>query len=139
MVRQHGVLAGALKVYSRGDIVTNKQVLRLAVRLSRRYEREYEEYLEGVEAYRRKGFRAEYCEHGMNQWVDWDPICGGCEDGWSMGNGVDRRRRALDEAQSRIERVTEMHRVLVEAVDVLGPWAVNTEKVLDRITELMTV
>lgn len=119
--------------------MVEKRVLKLAARLSRRYWRDYQEYLEKVESDYRKGFRAEHCEHGTNQWVDYDPICGPCEDGWSMANGVDRRRRALDEAQSRIERVAEMRRVLSEAVIVLGPWAVNTDKVTDRIVELMTV
>lgn len=119
--------------------MAEKRVLKLAARLSRRYWDDYQEYLEKVESDRRKGFRAEHCEHGTYQWVDWDPICGPCEDGWSMENGVHRRRRALDEAQYRIERVAEMRRVLSEAVTVLGPWAVNTDKVIDRITDLMTV
>lgn len=119
--------------------MADKRTLKLAAKLAERYRLDYLEYLEEVESYRRKGFRAQHCEHGMNQWTDYDPICGPCEDGWSMDNGVHRRRRALDEAKSRIERVTEMRRVLGEAVQVLGPRAVNTEQVLDRITELMTV
>lgn len=117
----------------------DKATLKMAAKLARRYWVDYQEYLEEVESDYRKGYRAQYCEHGMNQWVDWDPICGPCEDGWSMANGVHRRRRAIDEARSRIERVAEMRRVLGEAVAVLGAHAVNTEKVLDRIVELMTV
>jgi hypothetical protein len=141
VVRQcTGVQARPLKVYSRGGgIVADKRVLRMALRLSRRYEREYQEYLEEVEAAHREGFRAQYCEHGTYQWVDWDPICGPCEDGWSMANGTDRRRRALDEARSRVEQVDKMGRVLTEAVDVLGRDVVDTDRVLARIVELMAV
>lgn len=119
--------------------MTDKATLKMAAKLADRYWDGYQEYLEDVEADHRDGYRAHYCEHGMNLWTDYDPICGPCEDGWSMRNGVHRRRRALDEARSRIERATEMSRVLGEAVDVLGPHAVNTDKVIARIAELMTV
>ena len=119
--------------------MADKSTLKLAAKLAGRYWDDHQEYLEKVESDRADGFRAKHCEHGTYQWVDWDPICGACEEGWSMANGVHRRRRALDEAKSRVERVAEMRRVLVEAVEVLGPWAVNTDKVLDRIVELMTV
>lgn len=29
----------------------------------------------------RQGYRPERCIHGRYQWTDYDPICGGCEDG----------------------------------------------------------
>ena len=119
--------------------MAEKLVLHLAAKLSRQYWGDYQGYLEKVESDYRKGFRPEHCEHGMSQWVHFDPICGGCEDGWSMGDGVQRRRRALDEARSRVERVDKMSRVLIEAVQVLGSDAVDTDKVTDRIVKLMTV
>lgn len=27
----------------------------------------------------KEGLRPHYCKHGTNLWVDYDPICGGCE------------------------------------------------------------
>lgn len=41
--------------------------------------------VEGYDAYaadmHRQGFRPQVCIHGRYQWVDYDPICGGCESG----------------------------------------------------------
>jgi hypothetical protein len=33
-----------------------------------------------------QGFRPHYCIHGTNQWVDYDNICYGCEDGQTLLN-----------------------------------------------------
>lgn len=30
-----------------------------------------------------EGHRPHHCPHGMNQWIDYDNICGPCEDGFS--------------------------------------------------------
>lgn len=38
-------------------------------------------YLEAQEEHRARGHRHPYCFHGTYQWVDYDPICGGCEEG----------------------------------------------------------
>ena len=37
-------------------------------------------YAAEVAEYRDLGYRARYCPHGMNQWVDYDNICGPCEE-----------------------------------------------------------
>jgi hypothetical protein len=42
------------------------------------------EYQEACEADWRRGFRPHYCPHGMNLWVDWDPICGPCEESLTL-------------------------------------------------------
>src|SRR4051812_25868549 len=31
-----------------------------------------------------KGYSFPYCEHGSSLWTDYDNICGGCEDGYSV-------------------------------------------------------
>ena len=31
-----------------------------------------------------KGYSFPYCEHGKSLWTDYDNICGGCEDGYSV-------------------------------------------------------
>jgi hypothetical protein len=73
----------------------------LALGLAARYERDYAEYVEACEQDRREGFRPHYCEHGTNCWTDYDNICGPCEDGITMRDGVQRRERALAEAKRR--------------------------------------
>jgi len=35
---------------------------------------------EDARAAARQGFRPHYCKHGTDLWVDYDPICGWCEE-----------------------------------------------------------
>ena len=44
------------------------------------------------------------CEHGTSRWTDYDNICGRCEDGIYLSDGMVRRRFALSEARMRVER-----------------------------------
>lgn len=39
------------------------------------------DYLAEVEEHRANGHRHPYCFHGTSRWVDYDAICGGCEEG----------------------------------------------------------
>lgn len=80
-------------------------VLRRALEISKEQLSAYESWLEECEEYRRpalgapNGYRPHYCEHGTDRWTDFDNICGGCEDGVSMGRGTDRREFALGQAR----------------------------------------
>ncbi len=80
--------------------------LRLAATLSKRFESEYAGYLAEVDNWRAQGYRAHYCEHGTNLWVEYDPICGPCEDVLSMGNAIYRRTVAIDSAKASVRRAT---------------------------------
>lgn len=40
-----------------------------------------EGYLEECKEYADSGHRHPYCFHGTSMWVDYDPMCGGCEEG----------------------------------------------------------
>ena len=52
------------------------------------YERECKEYAE-------QGYRPHYCRHGVNLWVDYDPICGYCEEGLSEQEEAEARADML--------------------------------------------
>lgn len=39
-----------------------------------------EEYRAECEEYYSQGYRPHYCKHGRNLWVEYDVICGPCED-----------------------------------------------------------
>ena len=39
------------------------------------------EWLDEAREYEKNGYRPHYCPHGTDLWVDWDPICGMCEEG----------------------------------------------------------
>lgn len=71
------------------------KIITTALKIDRALARQYADYLESVEADYREGFRAHYCEHGVNMWVDYDAICGSCEDGRTSSDPVQRRRTAL--------------------------------------------
>ncbi len=75
-----------------------------------------------------------HCEHGTNLWTDYDNICGPCEDGWSMGNGIDRRRYALSIAS---ERTARANKLLAACFDGdLSPY-VDTTAALTEVKRLL--
>lgn len=76
--------------------------------LDARYRADYAEYLAACESDRRDGYRPRECEHGTDQWTDYDKICGGCEEGITMRDGLQRRTRALAEAKRRVAEVDEV-------------------------------
>lgn len=41
-----------------------------------------ERYLEEVAEYREEGYRHPRCFHGTSMWVDYDPMCFGCEESY---------------------------------------------------------
>lgn len=53
---------------------------KLAMKYMQNYRQRLVEYEEECRQDRAEGHRPHYCLHGMNLWVDWDPICGPCED-----------------------------------------------------------
>ena len=76
---------------------TDMSTIRLALSIDRDLARGYAEYREDCRKYGRS-----HCEHGMYLLVDWDPICGPCEEGYSYGDPVFRRRMALDRAANYV-------------------------------------
>jgi hypothetical protein len=109
--------------------------LRLARDIARSLEREHLAYLESCEEDRRAGYRAHYCEHGTNRWTDHDNICGPCEDGWTLADGVTRRRLALDRAKIRIDTFHE----ITGAVNILKRHDVDViDAIMPRMTALLT-
>ena len=67
------------------------------------------EYLAECEEDRRNGYRPHYCRHGADLWVDYDVICGPCEDGWSYWDEDREREAAKADAEFRVEQMDELH------------------------------
>lgn len=117
-------------------MTTSKAVLSLAAKIADRLYRDYLDYLAEVESYRADGYRAHYCEHGTNMWTDYDNICGPCEDGLSMRDGLTRREYALDSAK---RRDAECKKIVKAASDLRDCGIeMDWEPVWKRITVLMT-
>lgn len=78
-----------------------------------RVERErarYAEYDEYCESHYRRGYRPEHCPHGVNLWVDYDPICGYCENGYSYFDYQRAVRDAIDAVRAGVKRTRDITR-----------------------------
>lgn len=64
--------------------VIHDLVMKRALRHVKAQRRRKAEYEDECRSYAREGYRPHYCPHGRNLWVDYDVICGPCEDGLSI-------------------------------------------------------
>lgn len=64
-----------------------------------------EEYLREAKEMAEQGYRMPTCFHGTSQWVEYDVMCAGCEDGWvdeySTEEEVQEYAREQAEAEKR--------------------------------------
>lgn len=72
------------------------------------------EYEAEMDELRKEGYGPSHCIHGTSLWVEWDPICGYCEE------GVSDYQVALGRAFSRYNEVDKMLKTYVEASKVFG-------------------
>lgn len=78
-----------------------KHVLKLALKIYRRMTEHYAAYELECAADLRNGHRPSHCEHGTYLWTDYDPICGQCEDGYSLRDKLPRWQHAKQAATTR--------------------------------------
>jgi len=84
-------------------MATSKETLKIAVKIMKRIRRSWEMYEDECAEYAKQGYRPHYCFHGVDQWTDYDNICGWCEE---VGNGwdyVQALKQALAEAEAAVE------------------------------------
>lgn len=105
--------------------MSNRMTLVLAAAIARKLEAGYQDYLDECEQHRREGHRPQHCEHGSSQWTDYDNICGLCEDGWTMSDGVMRRTYALQQAHRRVAKAEQ----IMEATSTLRSLGVDVTEV----------
>jgi hypothetical protein len=95
-----------------------KFIYTLALKFVQKYRDMHAEYERDCESDRDNGYRAHYCEHGTNQWTDYDNICGPCEDGRTLAYGSWKYERALSEAKARFiaaDDIMRLHRRLAQS------------------------
>lgn len=117
----------------------NKTVLKLAAQLDAKFQKDYADYLEECEQWHREGYRAHYCEHGTNLWTDYDNICGPCEDGLSMSDGLFRMAYAISEAKNRWEKANEIIEFVTAAKAKGFDSFVDAEKAFELFARWITV
>lgn len=64
------------------------------------YKQMFADYADQCAEYAEQGYRPHYCVHGTNQWVDYDNICGPCEEGYGSWDEEKFGELAQDEAES---------------------------------------
>ena len=79
------------------DRVFRSLALRNVKRIKARMAEQEAEYERMVEDCYRQGYRPHYCRHGRDLWVDYDVICGYCEEG-----DPDPYVMALNEARAAV-------------------------------------
>lgn len=92
-------------------MITENTVAERAAVLERELLQRQVDYLESCREYGEQGYRHPECFHGTYQWVDYDPICGSCEepetsiDQYSSEERVREFARELAEAEFEAERI----------------------------------
>ena len=121
--------------------MATKAVLNLALQIERKLSANYAEFLDECESFRADGFIPHYCEHGSNNWTDYDNICGYCEEGISMRDGVQRRREALNRAQTMWDEFAQGLDALqkLSALGIVDRHSDEFRSILDRVCAKATI
>lgn len=100
------------------DILTYE----LTMLIFRRIEANWEAYEAACEEYAKEGYRPSSCFHGRNMWVDYDCVCGICEEyGYYSFNRQAYRAEALAEAHRAVAEVSERTSALVKLSSLGAP------------------
>lgn len=110
---------------------------RLALKIVRSMRKMYEDYEEERRDEAKRGYRMHYCVHGTNLWVDYDPICGGCENGENYFDYMREMRYARDLVSATWEKC-QKRRVNTLPIIVDGAGNELVDKLLDwALTPMM--
>ena len=90
----------------------NRITLQVALRFLKAAKARRSAWEDACRAWAREGFAPAYCEHGTYLWTDYDPICGYCEDGWTVYD------EALWHAKRWEQEQQNLFDLLIKAVDM---------------------
>lgn len=74
-------------------------ILKLATKIFASYRNDWAEYDAECAEYAKQGYRPYSCFHGTSLWVDYDVMCGACEDGYGWFDPMLYRQLAISEAK----------------------------------------
>jgi hypothetical protein len=92
--------------------IANPTVLTMAATILRRERAAWAAYREECDAQRAQGYRPSHCRHGVYLWVEWDAICGPCED----GAGYWEYTREASDAIARAQRAWDLYTAGIAAL-----------------------
>jgi len=116
-----------------------KAVVVLAREIDKRLVAQYQDYLDDCARNAKNEHRPHYCEHGTDQWVDYDNICGPCEDGITSADPLQRRYRALAEAHDRLHQANTVSKAWLTLRQYGVGHAVDDRTISLHIGDLLTV
>jgi hypothetical protein len=73
--------------------------LKLAAKIFESYRKQWAAYDAECADYAKQGYRPYSCFHGTSLWVDYDVMCGACEDGYGWFDPMLYRQLAISEAK----------------------------------------
>jgi hypothetical protein len=111
-------------------------VLKLAAKIFASYRKDWESYEAECDSYSAQGYRPRTCFHGTNLWVDYDPICGPCEDGYGWFDPMLYRHLAISDAKAAYEEFNERLDLYTKAAAKHAP--VDFGKMITWVAEPLT-
>lgn len=115
----------------------NVMLMPLALHIFKDFEARWARFEEEKDEYYREGYRPQYCFHGTNLWVDYDPICQACEDGYGWFDRQAYRRLSLDIAFRECAEWDKRVALLTALKDANAPveWGTLLEWAAEPITK----
>jgi hypothetical protein len=111
-------------------------VLKLAAKIFGFYGKQWEAYERDCADYAKDGYRPAYCFHGTNLWVDYDAMCGACEDGYGWFDPMLYRQLAISEAKRAYEDFEERLSIYTKASAKHAP--MDYGKLISWVSEPLT-
>lgn len=90
-------------------------ILKLAVKVFESYRKDWAAYEAECAEYAAQGYRPYSCFHGTSLWVDYDVMCGPCEDGYGWFDPMLYRQLALGEAKQAYQEFEDRLEIYTKA------------------------
>lgn len=111
-------------------------ILKLAAKIFESYRNDWAEYDAECAKYAKDGYRPHTCFHGTNLWVDYDVMCGPCEDGYGWLDPMLYRQLALSEAKRAYKEFDERLNIYTQASAKHAP--MDYGKMITWVSEPLT-
>lgn len=96
-------------------------ILKLAVKIFAFYRKQWAAYDAECAEYAAQGYRPHTCFHGTSLWVDYDVMCGPCEEGYGYFDPMLYRQMAINEAKAAYDSFNERLEIYTKASSLGAP------------------
>lgn len=96
-------------------------ILKLAVKIFEFYRKQWAAYDAECAEYAAQGYRPHTCFHGTSLWVDYDVMCGPCEEGFGYFDPMLYRQMAISEAKAAYDSFNTRLEIYTKASSMNAP------------------